>query len=163
MKIFEWQNTVAHLHWMALGVTNTVSHLYWIVLCLQLLVTSFIETERPELRDLCRYVLPLYAAHWWEIGIFLNIKPGQLEVIKSDNPADANRCCSVLFIKWLQGTGNITWEKMFEAIDLATVSFSIGNVGTTTTTTTATTSKFYVRILLELYCKLHSTHSSSNS
>ena len=37
MKIFEWQNTVAHLQWMILEVTNTVSHLYWIVLCLQLL------------------------------------------------------------------------------------------------------------------------------
>ena len=47
-----------------------------------------------------------------------------------------------LFIKWLQGTDDVTWEKMFEAIDLATVSFSIDSVGTTTTT--VTTSKFYV-------------------
>lgn len=90
-----------------------------------------IETKRPELRDLCKYILPLYAAHWWEIGIFLNIKPGQLEVIKQDNPADSNRCCSILFIRWLQGTENVTWEKMFEAIDQATVSFAINSVVTT--------------------------------
>ena len=74
-------------------------------------------------------------------------------MIKSDNPADANRCCSVLFIKWLQGRDDVTWEKMFEAIDLATVSFSIDSVGTTTTT--VTTSKFYIQIILELYCKLY--------
>ena len=121
---------------MILRVINTVSHLYWITLCLQLLVTSFIEAERPDIRDLCRYVLPLYAAHWWEIGIFLNIMPGQLELIKLNNPANANRCCIDLFLKWLQGTDDVTWEKMFEAINLATVSFSIGSVGTTTTTVT---------------------------
>ena len=84
-----------------------------------------IEAECPDLKDIYKYVLPLYAAHWWEIGIFLNIKPGQLEVIKSDNPTNANRCCGVVFCKWLQGTKDVTWEKMFEAIDEATVSFSI--------------------------------------
>ena len=99
----------------------------------------FVEAERPELRDLCRHVLPLYAAHWWEIGIFLSIKPSQLEVIKADHPSDANRCCSVLFIRWLQGTENITWEKMFEAIDVATISFSFES--TATVTTPAATSK----------------------
>ena len=97
---------------------------------------TFIGTERPDIRDLCKYVLPLYAAHWWEIGIFLNIKPGQLEVIKLNNPANANRCCIDLFGKWLLGRDDVTWEKMFEAIDLATVSFSIGSVGTATTTVT---------------------------
>ena len=118
-------------------------------------VTSFIETEHPELRDLCKYVLPLYAAHWKKIGIFLNIKLGQLQVIQSDNPTDANGCCIDLFGKWLQGTDDVTWKKMFEAIDEATVSFSIDSVGTTTTTTTVTTSELYVRIVLELYCKLY--------
>ena len=96
----------------------------------------FIVTERPELRDLCRYVLPLYAAHWKKIGIFLCIQSRQLEVIQSNNPADANGCCTDLFIKWLQGTENITWEKLFEAIHLATVSYSIVSIPTTTAATT---------------------------
>ena len=55
-------------------------------------------------------------------------------MIKLDNPADANGCCIDLFGKWLQGTDNVTWKKMFEAIDLATVSFSIDSVTTTVTT-----------------------------
>ena len=69
-------------------------------------------------------------------------------MIKLDNPADANGCCIDLFGKWLLGTDNVTWEKMFEAIDLATVSFSIDSVGTTTTT--VTTSKLYVSYTVPL-------------
>ena len=83
--------------------------------------------------DLCRCVLPQYAAHWKKIGIFLGIQPGQLAVIQSNNPADANGCCTDLFIKWLEGVGNVTWEKMFEAIDQATISFSIDSTATLTT------------------------------
>ena len=83
---------------------------------------------------MCRYVLPLYAAHWKKIGVFLDVQPGLLERIEHNHPVNADGCCMDLFIKWLQGTDNITWEKMFEAIDLATVSFSIDSVTTTVTT-----------------------------
>ena len=93
----------------------------------------FIETERPDLKDLCRYVLPLYAAQWKMVGIFLGIPSAQLEVIKKDNPADTNGCCTDLFIKWLEGTENITWEKIIEAIEQAKSSLSIKSATTTTT------------------------------
>ena len=117
---------------MILGVMNTVSYItlysyFHFYLCI------YIENKRPSIKELCRYVLPLYGAHWKEIGIFLGIQSGQLDVIKSDNPANANGCCIDLFRKWLQGTDNVTWEGIFEAIDLVTVSFSIGNSTTTTT------------------------------
>ena len=82
---------------------------------------------------MCRYVLPLYAAHWKKIGVFLDVQPGLLERIEHDHRS-ADGCCMDLFMKWLQGTDNVTWEKMFEAIDLATVSFSIDSVTTTVTT-----------------------------
>ena len=83
---------------------------------------------------MCKYVLPLYAAKWKRIGIFLGIQPGQLEIIKSNNPADTEGCCVDLFIKWLEGTENVTWEKMFEVID----QLSIDSTGTVTATTIAT-------------------------
>lgn len=69
------------------------------------------------------------------IGIFLGVQSGQLGVIKSDNPADTNGCCTDLFIKWLQGRENVTWQKMFEAIDQATLLFSIDSTAIPTTTT----------------------------
>ena len=59
------------------------------------------------------------------IGIFLDIPSAQLDVIKLNNPNDANGCCTDLFTKWLQGTENVTWEKMIEAIHQATLSLSI--------------------------------------
>jgi len=114
--------------WYLIIRNHAYSSYYLLCSYFMFIFCIYIETKRPELRDLCRYVLPLYAAHWWEIGIFLNINQGQLEVIRLNKPANANGCCSALFDKWLQGTDNATWEKMFEAIDLAVVSFSINNV-----------------------------------
>ena len=99
----------------------------------------YTETERPELKDLCKYVLPQYAAQWKMIGIFLGMQPGQLDVIKEDNPTNANGCCIDLFTKWLQGSKDATtWEKMFEAIDSVTNLLSCDNTGITNTTTTST-------------------------
>ena len=67
------------------------------------------------------------------IGIFLGIPLAQLEVIKKDNPADTNGCCTDLFIKWLEGTENITWEKIIEAIDQTKSSLSIKSATITST------------------------------
>ena len=94
-----------------------------------LLLLYIVENERPDIKDLCRYVLPLYAAKWKRIGIFLGVQPGQLEIIKSNNPADTEECCTDLFIKWLEGSEGVTWGKMFEAIDL----LSNDNIATITT------------------------------
>ena len=107
------------------------------VSCSNLFICCFdlVGFNRSNLKDLCRHVLPQYAAHWKKIGIFLEIQPGQLEVIQSNNPGDANGCCTDLFIKWLEGVGNVKWENMFEAIDQAAISFSIDSSATLTTTT----------------------------
>ena len=70
------------------------------------------------------------------IGIFLDIPSAQLDVIKLNNPNNANGCCTDLFIKWLKGTENVTWEKMFEVIDQLSID-STGS-GTVTATTIAT-------------------------
>ena len=78
------------------------------------------ESTRPELKDLFKYVTPRYASYWKEIGIFLDFKPEQLEIIKMDNPADAKRSCNEMFIRWLKADPNASWEKFFNALDLAT-------------------------------------------
>ena len=90
-------------------------------------------SKRPTIKDLCTYVLPSYAARWKKIGILLGIQLEQLNVIKLDNPGDTNGCCIDLFGKWLEGTYNVTWEKMFEALDLVIMSVPLDNVITSTT------------------------------
>ena len=67
-----------------------------------------------------KYVTPRYASHWKEIGIFLDLKPEEIEIIKMDNPEDTKRRCNDMFIKWLQINSNASWEKLFNALDLAT-------------------------------------------
>lgn len=93
---------------------------YLILICSYFVTFVFTETKRPEIKDLCKHVLPLYADQWETIGIFLDIQPVELKVINSDNPKNTKGCCRNLFIKWLEGTRNVTWENMFEAIDCAT-------------------------------------------
>ena len=107
------------------------------IICSLLCICCFghIGIDHPDLKDLCKFVLPRYAAHWKKIGIFLGIQPGQLAVIQSNNPADANGCCTDLFIKWLESVENTTWEKMFEAIDQAIMSFSVDSTATPANTT----------------------------
>jgi len=65
------------------------------------------------------HVTPRYASYWKEIGIFLDFKPEQLEIIKMDNPRDTKGSCNDMFIRWLQIDTSASWEKLFNALDLA--------------------------------------------
>jgi len=77
------------------------------------------ETTRPELKELFKHVTPRYAAYWNEIGIYLDFRPEQLEIIKLDNLGDVKRSCNDMFIKWLERDPNASWEKFFNGFDLA--------------------------------------------
>ena len=76
-------------------------------------------TTKPKLKELCKHVTPRYAAYWKKIGIFLDFEPGELEIIKHNNPVDAESSCVDMFIKWLQRDPNASWEKFFDAFDSA--------------------------------------------
>ena len=69
------------------------------------------------MKDLYKYVTPCYAAHWEDIGVYLDIELGQLKIIKKNNPSDASDCCKDLWKKWLEADSDATWEKLFAAID----------------------------------------------
>ena len=78
-------------------------------------------TDRPKLKDLYKHVTPCYAAHWEDIGVYLDIELGHLKIIKRDNPGDTSRCCKDLWKKWLEIDPVATWEKLFAAIDESAV------------------------------------------
>jgi len=88
-------------------------------------VFCYVETKRPELAELLRLVTPRYAAYWKEIGMCLGIESGQLDIIKLNNVADANRSCNDLWKKWLMIDMDATWEKLFKAIDSAIASLGL--------------------------------------
>ena len=83
-----------------------------------------VGSERPELKDLYKHVTPCYAAQWEDIGIYLDIELGHLEIIKADHQGDTSGCCKDLWKKWLKLDPNGTWEKLFTAIDDCTAASS---------------------------------------
>ena len=83
-----------------------------------------VGTDRPKLKDLYRHVTPCCAAHWEDIGIYLDIELGHLKIIKTDHPGDSSGCCKELWKKWLEVDPDATWEKLFAAIDSAIPSIS---------------------------------------
>ncbi len=69
-------------------------------------------------RDVYRELLPL-ASKWNRIGILLNIKPEQLDTIKSNHPNEVEDCLLETIKEWLNGIDPPpTWEELVEAVKL---------------------------------------------
>ena len=62
-------------------------------------------------------ILP-HAKLWMEIGILLNIKPGELEEVKQSCSNDSFRCCKEMTIKWLKCDITAQQEKLIASIKL---------------------------------------------
>ena len=85
------------------------------MLCILLYIS--IEYKRPELRDVYKYVVPEYAHEWRDLGVLLNFKQPELEIIFRDFRNDSRECCKRLLCRWLQKSSNATWHQLFLAID----------------------------------------------
>ncbi len=82
---------------------------------------SEIRQEQPPSSSLTlpnafRELLPL-ASEWQNIGTLLEIPPGTLEDIKSNNPHRVKDCLREMLTEWLKTTDpHPTWENLAEAI-----------------------------------------------
>ena len=57
------------------------------------------------------------AAHWYDLGVqLLDYATGVLDVIKADHPNDANKCCTVMFEKWLMLKPDASWNQLVTAL-----------------------------------------------
>jgi len=73
--------------------------------------------SRPTLRDLNRYIIPLVAAKWYDLGLEL-MDVGQeksLEIIEQDNKHDVISCCRKMMAVWLQMSDTATWDQLVNA------------------------------------------------
>ncbi len=60
--------------------------------------------------------LKLLASRWYQIGIFLDMEPGTLDTIKTNNPNDVEVCLMCMIKEWLNRINpRPTWEKLVEA------------------------------------------------
>ena len=74
---------------------------------------------RPQLADLYRDVVPVYAIHWEELGIKLGLKEHHIATISCDNAYNPNRtvnCCKSMLNKWLEIDSSATWDKLRNVI-----------------------------------------------
>ena len=82
-------------------------------------VYCFAEVSKPTLRELYEKVTPHFATHWKRIGVFLNIRCGELDAIESDFVRNCQECCDRMLAKWLDVDTTASWEKLRKAVTLA--------------------------------------------
>ena len=77
----------------------------------------YMDTGQLIQNSFTQIILP-HAVLWKEIGILLNIDPGQLEEIKQSCPNNSIRCCEEMIIQWLQSDETASQEKLIASIKL---------------------------------------------
>ena len=78
--------------------------------------------EKPTLKDLVSYVVPLIATpKWCNIGLELGIEPFKLETIGGCTQEDFESYCYAMFSSWLNGEPGTGGEKKTWAVVIAAV------------------------------------------
>ena len=72
-----------------------------------------IETKKPTLKYLNRYVTRKYANDWEDIGIELGLNLDVVKIIAKDNPLQSEACFRETLDKWLKlNTDDATWRTL---------------------------------------------------
>ena len=75
--------------------------------------------DRPDMRDLNRYIVEQQAAQWERLGLELGIKDYHIANISKDNEHNPNRsvtCCRAMLKQWLREIPSPTWGKLDDAV-----------------------------------------------
>ena len=76
-----------------------------------------IGKERPEIKDLYKYVVPKWASKWRELGTQLDVAQHLMDIIERDHPNDCMGCCIKLFSDWLDSNLTASWGDVITAVD----------------------------------------------
>ena len=88
--------------------------------------------DRPNMRDLNRYIVEQQAAQWERLGLELGLKDYHIANISKDNEHNPNRsvtCCSKMLQIWLVIDSSATWSKLDDAVKKIK-SLTIGSLST---------------------------------
>ena len=67
--------------------------------------------------------MPEYADKWRYLGVLLDFRPAELNIIFSNFRNDTEECCRNLLSRWLEKCENATWDHLLRAIDDLSLSF----------------------------------------
>ena len=88
--------------------------------------------DRPSLKQLLKLLKPEIsgvAAQWYDLGVqLLDNATGILDVIRADNPNGANKCCTIMFEKWLKLKPDATWNQLVTALKTVGLNSSADNL-----------------------------------
>ena len=99
----------------------TLSHTY-----------TYTGDDKPDMRDLNRYIVEQQAGQWERLGLELGLKDYHIANISKDNPNRSVTCCREMIQKWLEIDTSATWGKLDDAIN---------NIKLPSTTSTVSTDK----------------------
>ncbi|XP_065902698.1 uncharacterized protein [Dysidea avara] len=73
----------------------------------------------PQLRELYRHIVPVYASVWKDLGLELEIPMYTLNAIAVDHashPSSSTECCKAMLQKWIRMSPRPTWARLEEAL-----------------------------------------------
>ncbi|XP_065907052.1 NACHT, LRR and PYD domains-containing protein 12-like isoform X2 [Dysidea avara] len=74
----------------------------------------------PQLCELNRHIVPVYASVWKDLGLELEIPMYTLNAIAVDHvnhPSWSTECCKVMLQKWIRMSPRPTWARLQEALE----------------------------------------------
>ena len=72
--------------------------------------------DRPDMKDLNRYVVQQQAAQWEELGLELGLERHHINNITKDHPSEAVIGCGKMLQKWLDIDSSASWRKLHDAV-----------------------------------------------
>ena len=76
--------------------------------------------ENLQIADLCKTIVPKYAARWNDLGMELKIPQYHLDAIavdKVNHPSYSVECCKAMLQKWMEITPAANWDLLQAAIE----------------------------------------------
>ena len=90
-------------------------------------------TEKPHLKDLQNCITIIYAVHWRQIGIGLELTQERLDIIEADHNKHEERCNAILSRWLMEKADSATWKKVLSVLDSPAVSSTYRNTSVVTT------------------------------
>jgi len=71
--------------------------------------------ERPQLHELHKKIVPVYAAKWEDLGKGIGLSPHELDIISENHsyhPRRSEECCKAVLKKWIEKDLEASWNKI---------------------------------------------------
>ena len=72
--------------------------------------------DRPDMRDLNRYIVQQQAAQWERLGLELGLESYHIANISRDHPNESVICCGKMLQNWLDIDPSASWRKLEDGV-----------------------------------------------